>query len=169
MTSKKMTTLALLTAIALLLYFVEAQLPPLAPIPGIKTGLANVITLVTLVWFGRQDAFMVLVLRIVLGSMFGGRFVSFLYSFAGGMLCFLVLCIVVRFFKDGQLWVLSVFGALAHNLAQIAVAIVLTSTWQLVWYLPVLCISAVLTGAFTGILATLVANRMPHLRKKEGK
>lgn len=142
----------MLTSLALIIFIVEAQLPPLAPIPGIKLGLANVVTLVTLVWFGRKEAFTVLMLRITLGSVFAGQMMSFMYSMAGGLLCFAVMALLLSVLKK-QLWVISVFGALAHNVGQIAVAVIITGTWQIIGYLPILAVSAVITGAFTGIAA----------------
>ena len=155
--TKKLTTLSMMTAIALTIFIVEAQLPPLAPIPGIKMGLANIVTLVTLVWFGRKEAFTVLMLRIILGSIFAGGMMSMMYSLAGGILCFVVMSIIIKPLKK-QLWIVSVFGALAHNIGQIIIAVIVTSTWQIVGYLPILAISAILSGAFTGFIASLVVN-----------
>jgi heptaprenyl diphosphate synthase len=153
-----MTAIAMLTALALIIFIIEAQLPPLAPIPGIKMGLANVITMVALVWFGKKEAFAVLMLRIILGSIFAGQMMSFMYSLSGGILCFLVMSIAVKIFKSNQLWIVSVLGALAHNAGQIAVAILVTRTWQIVGYFPILAVSAVITGAFTGFAAGFVVN-----------
>ena len=158
MKTKKMTTIAMLTSLALIIFIIEAQLPPLAPIPGIKMGLANVITMVTLVWFGKKEAFAVLILRIILGSIFAGQMMSFMYSLSGGLLCFLVMSVAMKIFKTNQLWIVSVLGALAHNIGQIAVAVFVTGTWQIVGYLPILAVSAVITGAFTGFAAGFVVN-----------
>lgn len=143
----------MLTAISLIIFIVEAQLPPLAPIPGIKMGLANIITLVALVWYGRREAFTVLMLRIILGSIFAGQMMSFIYSMAGGLLCFIIMSLTVKIFKENQLWIMSIFGALAHNVGQISIAVIVTSTWQVIGYFPLLAISAVITGAFTGLAA----------------
>jgi heptaprenyl diphosphate synthase len=156
MKTKKMTILSMLTAIALMIFIIEAQLPPLAPIPGIKMGLANVITMITLVWFGKKEAFTVLMLRIVLGSVFAGQMMSFMYSLSGGILCFLVMALTVKRFKINQLWIVSVFGAISHNIGQIAVAVFITGTWQIISYLSILSVSAVITGAFTGLAASFV-------------
>lgn len=159
MNAKKLTALSLLTALALIIFYVEAQLPPLAPIPGIKMGLANIITLVTLVMFSPKEAFAVLALRIVFGSVLSGNITSLFYSGAGGLFCFAVMSVLIRFFKKEQLWVVSVFGAIAHNCAQIAVAALITSTAEIVWYLPILIVSAVVTGTFTGLCASYVIGR----------
>ena len=158
MKTRKLTVLAMLTALALIIFIVEAQLPPLAPVPGIKMGLANIITLITLVWFGRKEAFTVLMLRIIMGSIFAGQMMSLIYSLAGGILCFVVMSLLIAPLKD-KLWVVSVFGAAAHNIGQIIIAVLITSTWQIAAYLPLLIISAVVTGAFTGAISTFISKR----------
>ena len=80
---QRLTQLALLTAVALIIFIIEAQIPPLTAIPGVKMGLANIITLVTLYRFGRRDALMVLLVRVFLGSVFAGQMMTLLYSLAG--------------------------------------------------------------------------------------
>ena len=159
MKTRKITTLSLLTALALIIFFVEAQLPPLTPIPGIKMGLANIITLVALVMFTPKEAFCVLAMRIVLGGFLSGNISSLLYSAAGGVLCFIVMSMLIKFFSIHQIWAVSIFGAIAHNCAQIAVAVLITSTVEIIWYLPLLIVSAVVTGAFTGLCASFVIGR----------
>ncbi|MCH5186517.1 MAG: Gx transporter family protein [Oscillospiraceae bacterium] len=162
MSTKKLTALSMLTAAALIIFIIESQLPPLAPIPGIKPGLANVITLVALARFGGREAFIVLMLRIVLGSMLVGQPISFMYGMAGGILCFLIMWamwVPVKIFKD-RIWVVSIFGAVFHNIGQIAAAVIITGTWQIVGYLPVLTVSGVITGLFTGFTAQFVIKRL---------
>ena len=82
-TTRKLTTLSLLAAIALALYAVESALPPIVPIPGIKLGLSNIITLVVLWKYSAKDAFFVLLVRILLATMFFGQAMSLLYSLSG--------------------------------------------------------------------------------------
>lgn len=152
MNTKKLTVLSLLISIALIIYIIEAQLPPLTPVPGIKMGLSNIITLITMVWLGKKEAFTVLILRIVIGSIFAGLMISFVYSLSGGILCFLIMALLINILKKGQIWVVSILGAIAHNAGQIFAAIFMTSTWQVIYYFPILVISAVITGAFTGFV-----------------
>ena len=85
---KKLTRNALLTAIALTIFMVEAQIPPLVPIPGVKLGLANIVTVFALFAYKKQDALMILLVRVFLGSVFSGQMMTLLYSLAGGLLCF---------------------------------------------------------------------------------
>ena len=162
MKTKKLTTLALLAAAALVIFVVEAQIPPPVAIPGVKLGLSNVIILLTLYLFGRREAAAVMAVKVLLGSVFTGQMVSFLYSAAGGCLCLLVLALLRGLLTEKQIWAASAFGAVAHNLAQIAVAAAMLGTEKLFWYFPVLVISGLLTGLFTGLCAQLA---LPRLRR----
>ena len=146
----------MLTAFALIIFIIEAQLPPLTPIPGIKLGLVNVITLFTLAAVGRKEAFTVMVLRVILGSIFAGGFMSFIYSFAGALVCFALMAAALLFMNENMIWCVSVLGAIGHNTGQMITALAVTRTLQILWYLPVLMISAVVTGLFTGLIAQSV-------------
>jgi heptaprenyl diphosphate synthase len=162
MATNRLTRMAVLTAVALSIFIVELQLPSLAPIPGVKLGLANIVTVYAMFTLGPADTLCILVARILLGSFFAGQIMALLYSLAGGLLCYLVMLLLHRVLTVKQIWVCGVLGAVAHNLGQIAVAILLTSTPALLYYLPVLMVSGILSGAFTGLCAQFVANRLPR-------
>ena len=166
MNIKKTVSLGLFTAIALIIFVIEAWLPPLTPIPGIKPGLANIITLTVLCLYGRKEAFAVLILRIVLGSVFAGTAVSMIYSLSGGILSFAVMSILMKFIDERSLWVISAFGAIAHNVGQLAAAFLMTSTPEIFGYAPILIISGIVTGVFTGVAAGATLRR---IRRDEGK
>lgn len=119
---KKLTTLALFSTIALTIFLLESLIPPLVPIPGIKLGLANIVTLILLANGTWRDALVVLMARILLGSIFAGQMMSFFYSLAGGLACLLVMAILHHFLGKKLLWFTSIIGALAHNTGQIIVA-----------------------------------------------
>ena len=138
--TKQLTRMALLTAVALAIHVAEAQIPPLVAIPGVKLGLANIITVYAAFSIGGGPAAMILIARILLGSMFGGGLMSLAYSLAGGLLCLIVTLVLRRVLANRQIWVASVMGAIAHNIGQILVAIVVTGTPSIVSYLPVLMI-----------------------------
>ena len=161
-TAKQLTTMALLTAIALAIHVAEAQIPPLIAIPGVKLGLANIITVYAAFSIGGGAAAMILIARILLGSMFGGGVMSMMYSLAGGVLCLLITLVLRKILTVKQIWVAGVMGAVAHNIGQILVAVVVTGTPSIVSYLPILLISGVITGTFTGFAAQAVVNRMGH-------
>jgi heptaprenyl diphosphate synthase len=166
--TKRLTLLSLLTAMALALHVLEALLPPLTAIPGVKPGLANIMTLVTMALLGPGDALAVLLARVVLGSLIAGQVTAIGYSLAGGLPAYALLLALYRRFPRRQLWVLSVLCAIVHNLGQIALAVLVTGTAAIVWYLPVLLISGILAGAFTGALAQLVLSRLSYIRRSDG-
>jgi len=161
---KRRLTLSMFTAIALTVFLIEANLPGLVPIPGVKLGLSNCITLIVLAILGKREAGIVLGLRIALGSIFAGQAVSFLYSIVGGALCYAVMCLIQKPLGEKLLWAVSIFGALAHNAGQLLVAVLLTNAGVL-WYAPILIVSAILTGAFTGIAAQAVVQKMRNHKK----
>ena len=164
-TTKQLTTMALLTAIALAIHVAEAQIPPLVAIPGVKLGLANIITVFAAFSIGGGAAAMILLARILLGSMFGGGVMSLAYSLAGGLLCLFVTLLLRKILTKKQIWIAGVMGAIAHNIGQILVAIVVTGTPAIVSYLPILMISGVITGCFTGFAAQAVVNRLGRGRQ----
>ncbi len=165
-TPKRMALNAILTAIALIIFVVELQIPSPVPIPGIKLGLANIITLVAMFELGPIDALLILILRIALGGIFSGRIVSVLYSLAGGLLCYVITLVLRKVVTKQQLWVASVFGAVAHNIGQIAVAVIITQTPAVASYLPILTVSGILTGLFTGLAATFISKRTTDFFKR---
>lgn len=147
---RRLTRNAMLTTVALTIFIVESQIPIPVPIPGIKLGLANIITLYALFMYGAGDAISILLCRIVLGSIFGGQMMSFLYSLCGGLLCYLVTLQLCKLVTKKQIWICGVLGAVAHNVGQILAAVVVTRTVSVFAYLPILMISAVVSGTFTG-------------------
>lgn len=160
MKTKDLILTAILTASALVAFTIEAAMPPLTPIYGIKLGLANIFTLFALYALGTRQAAAVLFLRIILGSIFTGQLVSFIYSLTGGVLSFVLIVLLKRLFPLKQVWVLSVLSAVMHNIGQLAAAVLMTETVQILYYLPVLLISGIIAGAFTGLCAQLVLMRL---------
>ncbi len=163
---KRLARDAVLTAAALTIFIVELQLPELVPIPGVKLGLANIVTVTALFTLGAPDALAILLCRILLGSLFAGNLMALLYSLSGGLLSFAVLLLMRKLLTKKQLWVASVFAAMAHNLGQIAAAILVTSTPSLLVYLPVLTVSGIVTGLFTGLTAQYAVGRLKNVLKK---
>ena len=166
MKTKKLTAMALLTAVALIIFVVEAQIPALVPTPGIKLGLANIITVFAVFTFGSWEATLILAVRIFLGAVFAGNFSTILYSAAGGALAIGVTILLKRILTMKQLWVAGTLGAIAHSIGQVAMAALLFRTPELfLFYLPVLVICSILTGTFTGLCAQFLVNRGDKLWK----
>ena len=159
MKTKKMTQLAVLSAIALTIFMLEAQLPPLVPLPGVKLGLANIVTVFAVFAMGPKEGAMVLAVRIFLGSVFAGNFSVILYSAAGGACAILVTIGLKRILKKNQLWVAGCLGAAAHGLGQTAVAALMMGTSSVLLYLPILTVLSLITGLFTGLCAQFLVNR----------
>ncbi len=159
MKTKKLTLLALLAAIALTIFMVEAQIPALVPIPGIKLGLANIVTVFTVFTLGAKEGAAVLFVRIFLGAVFAGNFSTIFYSAAGGACAIGVTILLKKVLTKKQLWVAGALGAIAHSIGQMAMAIALTGTPGLIAYLPVMIVVSILTGTFTGLCAQFLVNR----------
>ena len=163
---RRLTTLALLTAAALMIYGLESLIPPLGPVPGIKLGLANVVTLTVIKRYGIRDAFLVLLARILLSGFFFGSLMSMSYSLCGGMLCLLTIWLINLLLMGHFLFLTSCMGAIAHNLAQLCVAYFITKTAGVFAYLPFLMISGVVTGLFTGMCAHFTLCHLPRPEKE---
>lgn len=161
MKTRKLTRMALLTTVALTIFMVEAQIPPLVPIPGVKLGLANIITVYTMFALGPKEAGLIFLTRILLGSVFSGQMMSLIYSLSGGTLCYLTMLFMRKLVTGKQIWVLSVLGAIAHNIGQICAAMYVLGSAAVLYYLPVLMISGMLAGLFTGLCAQVVLERLP--------
>ena len=156
---KKLTLLSLLSAIALTIFMVEAQIPTLVPIPGIKLGLANIVTVFTVFAIGPKEGAAVLFVRVFLGAVFAGNFSTILYSGAGGLCAILTTIGAKHILTKKQLWIAGVLGAIAHSIGQMAMAVAITQTVGLVAYLPVMIAVGILTGAFTGLCAQFLVER----------
>lgn len=156
---RRLTHMAVLTAVALTIFAAEAQLPSLVPIPGVKLGLANIVTVYAVFALGPGPAAMILLARVLLGSLFSGGMTIF-YSLTGGLCCYLVMLVMRRLVTKRQIWVCSVLGAMAHNIGQIAAAIALTRTPGIAAYLPVLLVSGIVAGLFTGLCAQFLTDRL---------
>ena len=163
--SKRIALDGILTAVALVIFAVEQLIPLPFPVPGVKLGLSNIVTLFAVFAIGPIDGGIILLVRIALGSIFGGQLTSFLYSLAGGTLCYGVTLLLRLVINEKQIFVCGVFGAIAHNVGQILVAVLLTGTPSVLSYLPVLVAFGIGTGLITGLVAQTLVLRL----KKKGK
>lgn len=162
MSTRKLTTLGLFTAFSLAIFLLESLLPPLLPLPGIKLGLANIVTLILLRRSSLRDTFLVVLARILLSSFFYSQAISLLYSLLGGLLSLLIMYLLNRLLKAHFLYLTSIFGGISHNLGQITAACLSTSSLFPLSYLPFLLLSGLLTGLFTGLCAHFALKYIPH-------
>lgn len=162
--TRKMVLLGILVSQALILHIIERMIPVPVPVPGIKLGLANAISLVAIILFGPKEALVVVGLRTFLGSVFGGGVSAFIYSFIGGCISTMAMAVMYKQFRSlFSLPVISVVGAVFHNIGQILVASLIVQNAKLFYYLPLLLISAVITGLFIGFAVQYTLKPMKHI------
>ena len=157
---RKLTELAVLTAVSLIIFVIELQIPNPFPIPGIKLGLANIITVYAVYHYKAHEVAAMVAVRLLLGAVFSGNFMALIYSAAGAYLCLIGMLVLRRWIDEKHLWMASVFGALLHNTGQMAAALIMLRTPQLLLYYPFLLLSGCLSGAFTGLCAQLITSRL---------
>lgn len=160
--NKRIAHLGLLTGAAMILGYIETLLPVFTGVPGVKLGLANLAVVFVLYLYGMKEAVLVSFARILaIGFLFGNLF-SIGYSLAGAALSLLCMMIVKRA-KDVSMIGVSIIGGVSHNIGQLFVAMILVENFSLVYYLPVLLISGVITGMCIGILTSEVKKRVGSL------
>ena len=149
---QRITRIALLTALSLILFILEGFLPLPLPVPGAKLGLAAIVTLIALYLLPARDAALMLTLRIILASAFGGGLAPMIYSLAGGAASFAAMVLLKRYTQLSIVGI-SAAGGFLHNMAQLLVAAAVLETTALFVYAPVLGIVGILTGILIGITA----------------
>lgn len=155
--TNKYIYLSLLTSGALVLSVIESMIPLPFAVPGAKLGLSNMIILSTLIIFNYKNALFVSVLRSFLLFMIAGNPISFIYSFVSSVFSLTIMYIISKYLgKFFSLIGVSIFGALAHNLSQIAIACVILENIRLFTYLPVMSIFSLFTGWFVGYVSTYI-------------
>lgn len=157
--SKVLAELGILTAIALVLSFVESQIPAFFPIPGIKLGLTNIVVIIALYDIDNKGAAFINFMRIILVSMVAGNSVSLIYSLAGGLLS-LVIMIILKESKRFNIIVVSIAGGVSHNVGQIIIAMILLNTREIGWYLLILWFTGIASGALVGLLGNEIIKRI---------
>ena len=162
--TKKLALMAVLTAIALTIFMLEAQLPAPVQIPGVKLGLANIVTLTAMLILGRREAGAILAARIVMGAVFAGNPSAMLYSAAGGVLAYAAMCLLVGVVPEKRLWAVSAVSAVAHNMGQLLACVLVVKTPGVFIYAPALIVSGVITGVFTGFGAMYLVRALRKLK-----
>ncbi|MCK9216905.1 MAG: Gx transporter family protein [Firmicutes bacterium] len=164
--TKKLILLSILISQALVLNLIERAIPVPIPVPGVKLGLANVISLFTIIVFGLKETILVVILRTLLGSFFAGGISSFFYSLAGGLLSAIIMSYLYINWKSlFSIPTISVAGAIFHNIGQIIVASIVLSNIYLFYYLPILLISGVITGVIIGFTVQFSISPLKRILK----
>ena len=159
----KVAVFGVFTSLALILSYVELLIPINFGIPGMKLGLANLLVVILLYKGCPRDALLLSVIRILLSGLIFGNMFSIFYSLGGRLLS---LAVMVFLKKTGQFTVagISIGGGASHNVGQLLVAMFVVQTYQVGYYLPVLLIAGVITGAVIGILSAEVLKRTQSIR-----
>ncbi|MDO4482894.1 MAG: Gx transporter family protein [Clostridia bacterium] len=158
--TNKIALAGLLVALMLVLGFVESLIPT-GTIPGIKLGLSNGVLIFAIYILGIPTAFVLMLLKVVLSGLMFGGVSAMIYAFAGGLLSMIVMSLLSRV-KGVSPVVVSIAGGVMHNVGQVAMAMVMTNTPQLVYYMAILMMVGFVCGALTGICANQV---MKHMKK----
>lgn len=160
--TSKFVLAAVLCGIALALSLIDGAISSLLPLPGFKLGLANVVSLFALYYLGLSWAVLICVVRSLLTAVLSGNMTMLFFSLMGGLLSILIMFVLL---KKISIIKTSVVGGIVHNLAQLFSAILITSTPQVSYYMPVLVLMGTICGFFIGVVCTLVFRRlkMPSL------
>jgi heptaprenyl diphosphate synthase len=160
--TRRIAVNAVFIAMALIMFLVEAQFPPIAVAPGAKMGLSNIFSVVAMVILGPVDAVIIVVVRCLLAVMFGTPASALLYSLTGGVISLLVMYALYRFvFPRVTVIAISVAGAVVHNITQVVVLCLQTWTWEMVSYLPWLSVAGVLAGLVVGFTSFFIVKYLP--------
>ena len=162
--AKKLTVVALSVALAMIFSFVESQIPPLAMVPGVKIGLANIVTVFLLYTLGVPEAILVSLIRVLLSSLLFGNLTSFIYSITGAVVSFIAMLIAKNLTPFGKVGV-SVIGAIMHNAGQVAAACLVMGTAALAVYFIPLILTGTVSGIVIGAIAGIVAARVTKFIK----
>jgi heptaprenyl diphosphate synthase len=167
--TRRVVYLGLATGLALGLHIFEAMipLPTDIMIPGVKLGLANIVTLYVIMNFGTRDGVGVSILRTLLGSLMSGTFMTptFYFSFSGGLASAIIMGLLYKYgSRYFSMMGISLVGALTHNLSQLGVAALMIEQSLILMYLPVMLFAALPTGAFVGLITGRV-NQYFSVRK----
>lgn len=157
---KSVALLGICTAIAMVLSYLESLIPLSFAVPGVKLGLANIAIVFVLYKLGAKEAVLVSALRIIWMAILFGNFLTLAYSATGAVLSLTAMILLKRSERFSAVGV-SVTGGILHNAGQILVAMLVMETAQIVYYLPVLCISGIAAGVAVGIVSAILIKRIP--------
>lgn len=155
---------AMFVAVMMVLSYIESLIP-IGGVPGMKIGLANSVLLLSLYWLGIVISIQLMIVKVFLSAFMFGGFMALPYSLAGGVLSLTVMIILIYLVKGVSPVGVGVSGAVAHNAAQVGVAMLVLQTSQLVYYMAILIAVAIVTGALTGTVAKLLMYYLPKERK----
>lgn len=161
MKSKRMMVISVFISLAVILSYVEYLLPTRLLMAGAKLGLANIVTVMTLVLLDRKTSLLILLMRIVLVSLLFSGFSGFLYSLTGGLLSYTGMSLLLKLkLKDVSLVGISVLGAVLHSFGQVIVASIIFQNYKIMLYFSTLLVTSLITGIFIGLISNTLTDRL---------
>lgn len=162
--SQRIATVAILTALSLLMFMIESLLPPMFPvIPSVKIGLSNIIIMLAIYVLSSLDALIILTLKCFLSSVFIGNISAFMYSFAGGVSSLIAMCLLIMLgSKLFGIVAVSLVGATVHNIMQFVVASLIVGSFSIMSVVPIMLIFSSIAGVFNGIAVWLTLRYVPE-------
>ena len=164
-TAKWVALYGMLISLAFIFSYIEAVIPIPIPVPGVKLGLANLVSIVGLYIVGIKGTIAVSLVRIVLVGFTFGNLSSMIYSPAGGTVSLIFMILLKKTGKFSQVGV-SIRGGIGHNIGQLTAAALITETAGVFYYLPFLMVAGVIAGAVIGLLGALVTARIQSVVKR---
>ena len=160
--AKKIAVLAIFTALSLIMFIIENQFPPLF-IPGAKMGLANIFSFAALIMYSPVEAFIIVAIRTGLGAVYAGNVSALLYSFTGGVVSMAISSLLMyTVYPRISVMSVSIIAAVAHNITQNIVFVIISGTTLTFGYMPYLVLIGILSGAIVGGVIMLVFKKMPQ-------
>ena len=160
--TKRITYTGMFVAIAMVFSYLESMIPVNIAVPGIKLGLANMVTIVVMYRLRISDAWIVSLVRVVLSSLLFGNMTVMVYSMVGAVLALLVMTLCRKKDLFGLLGT-SILGGVNHNAGQIAMAALLMKSGNIMLYMPVLCISGTIAGVCIGLAGAVLVRKLPSI------
>lgn len=160
--SKKITYIGLFITLSLIFSYIETVLPVNFGIPGVKLGLANIVTVFILFEMGEKEAYLVTILRIILSAFLFSNMYSLIYSLSGGFLSLAIMHLTKKLDKLSVVGV-SMCGGVFHNIGQLVVACIVVKSLKISFYGPVLLISGLITGTVIGFITRILIKRLKRM------
>ncbi len=157
--TKRVTLLGFTLAAAMLLSYVESAVPPVIPISGVKIGLANIAVIFALYRIGTAEAYLISLLRVFLSALLFGNVVALAYSVSGALLSLTVMALLKKTDKF-SVFAVSITGGVLHNVGQILCAVIIIGSSAVLYYLPILMLCGIISGALIGVLAGYINSRL---------
>lgn len=160
--TRKIAYMGMFIAVAMVFSYVESLIPVNIAVPGVKLGLANLVTIVVMFKMDVRSAWVISLIRVVLSALLFGNLSIMVYSLAGAVLSLLVMTLCMKMKIFGLLGT-SILGAVSHNAGQIIMAAILMKSGNIMLYIPVLCISGTIAGICIGLAGAVLVRNLPKL------